>query len=288
MAVETMMFKLSGAAQAAQVPMLAGKSFTVGSTVATGDGLANWIFLNPLTGQGANGGMVALKLEGARQAGQLSTLVGQTVTVGKSPIGATTAGKWLVLHPGITGTAAKGTMTGVAMQQMGFEIEGAAAKGGAASGKGTLICKGATAGKGAAAAGKGAMVGKGAAACKVGTVAVGNETLAAATATGSTLGAGSIATGTTNTMAGGSALTGSATLSGGAKAAASAAGAVGAKGAAAGGTIWTGSGTSLGLGLGLGGWGPILLVGALAAVGVGIYSYMKRSQEDGELEDALS
>ncbi|MBF0116111.1 MAG: hypothetical protein HQM04_13870 [Magnetococcales bacterium] len=286
MAVETMMFKLSGAAQAAQVPMLAGKSFTVGSTVATGDGLANWIFLNPVAGSGTNSGMVALKLEGARQTGQLSALIGKTVTVGKSPVGAATAGKWLVLQPGITGSAAKVGMTGVAMQPMNFEVEGAAAKG--AAGKGGLICKGAGTGKGAAAmAGKGATVGKGAAACKVGTTAaVGNEALAVTT--GSTLGAGSIATGTTNTMAGGSALTGSATLSGGAKAAASAATAAGAKGAAAGGTIWTGSGTSLGLGLGLGGWGPILLVGALAAVGVGIYSYMKRSQEDGELEDALS
>ncbi|MEO5345503.1 MAG: hypothetical protein H7834_03875 [Magnetococcus sp. YQC-9] len=288
MAVETMMFKLSGAAQAAQVPMLAGQSFTVGSTVATGDGLANWIFLNPVAGSGANSGMVALKLEGARQTGQLSALVGKTVTVGKAPLGTTAAGKWLILHPGISGTAAKAGMAGVAMQPMGFEIEGTAAKG-AATGKGGLICKGAGAGKGAAsAAGKGALAGKGAAACKVGTTAaVGNETVAAATA-GSTLGAGGIATGTTNTMAGGSALTGSATLSGGAKAAASAATSAGVKGAAAGGTIWTGSGTSLGLGLGLGAWGPIMLVGALAAVGVGIYSYMKRSQDGGELEDALS
>ncbi|MBF0416671.1 MAG: hypothetical protein HQL86_00270 [Magnetococcales bacterium] len=295
MAGETMMFKLSGAAQAAQVPMLAGKSYTVGSTVATGDGLANWIFLNPVAGNGANSGMVALKLEGARQTGQLSALVGKTVTVGKSPVGATAAGKWLILHPGISGTAAKGGLAGLAMQPMGFEVEGTAAKGaasgkGAATGKGALICKGAgSGGKGAAAAagGKGAMAGKGAAACKVGTAAAGNETMAVAA--GSTLGTGgSIATGTTNTMAGGSALTGSATLSGGAKTAASAASAAGVKGAATGGTIWTGSGTSLGLGLGLGAWGPILLVGALAAVGVGIYSYMKRSQEDGELEDALS
>ncbi|GAB0057863.1 Magnetosome protein MamD-like [Candidatus Magnetaquicoccaceae bacterium FCR-1] len=288
MAGETMMFKLSGAAQAAQVPMLAGKSFTVGSTVATGDGLANWLFLNPVSGNGANSGMVALKLEGARQAGQLSTLVGQTVTVGKSPIGATAAGKWLVLHPGMTGTASKaGLAAGVAMQPMNFEVEGAAAKG--AAGKAGVICKGAGTGKGAAAlAGKGATVGKGAAACKVGTTAaVGNEAIAVTTA-GSTLGAGSIATGTTNAMAGGSTLTGSATLSGGAKAAASAATAASTKGAAAAGTIWTGSGTSLGLGLGLGAWGPILLVGALAAVGVGIYSYMKRPEEEGDLEDALS
>lgn len=46
--------------------------------------------------------------------------------------------------------------------------------------------------------------------------------------------------------------------------------------AAAAGTIWKGTGLGLGLGLGLGGWGPVLLVGAMAAAGVGVYSYMKR------------
>ncbi|MBF0143858.1 MAG: magnetic particle specific iron-binding protein [Magnetococcales bacterium] len=143
---------------------------------------------------------------------------------------------------------------------MGFhgpELEGAAAnKGGLAAGnvKGA-VCKGGVAGKGAA-VGKGAVAGKGAAAgkCLLGPNAA---TTAALPGSGAALGA---------------------------KAAAGA----GAKGMAAGGTIWTGSGTSLGLGLGLGAWGPILLVGAVAAVGVGIYSYMKRSQEGGELEEAIS
>ncbi|MBF0139401.1 MAG: hypothetical protein HQL74_03865 [Magnetococcales bacterium] len=55
----------------------------------------------------------------------------------------------------------------------------------------------------------------------------------------------------------------------------SAAGTTAAKAAAAG-TIWKGTGLSLGLGLGLGAWGPVLLVGAVAAAGVGVYSYMKR------------
>ncbi|MBF0626948.1 MAG: hypothetical protein HQL91_01885 [Magnetococcales bacterium] len=288
MVAETMMFKLSGAAQAAQVPMLAGQSFTVGSTVATGDGMANWIFLHPLAGNGAGNGMVALKLEGARQAGQITSLVGKTVTVGKSPVGTAAAGKWLVLHQGVGGVAVKGAAGGgtLAMQQLNFEMEGASAAKGAATGKGALVCNGAKAGKGAAMAGKGMAAGKGSAAlCKGGTMAAaGTGAAAGATAgaaTGTTLGSGAMAGGV-NTMAGGSALTGTATLAGGAKAAA------GAKGIAAGGTIWTGSGTSLGLGLGLGAWGPILLVGAVAAVGVGIYSYMKRSQEDGELEDAIS
>lgn len=54
------------------------------------------------------------------------------------------------------------------------------------------------------------------------------------------------------------------------------------------GTIWTGSGMKLGWGLGLGAWGPILLAGTLAAVGVGIYSYMKNRTLDGELEEVTS
>lgn len=58
-------------------------------------------------------------------------------------------------------------------------------------------------------------------------------------------------------------------------AAGSAAGTTAAKAAAAG-TIWKGTGLSLGLGLGLGAWGPILLVGTVAAAGVGVYNYMKR------------
>lgn len=248
MVAETMMFKLSGAAQAAQVPMLAGQSFTVGSTVATGDGMANWIFLHPLGGGGAGGNsMVALKLEGARQSGQLSALVGKCVTVGKAPVGTASAGKWLVLHPGVSGMAAKGVGGGVAMQQMGFEIEGAAAQKGVASG----VAKGATGNT---------LVGKG-----VGSGLVGKG----------------LAGGTKSAMAGSGVVAGPATAVG-AKAA------MGAKGIAAGGTIWTGSGTSLGLGLGLGALGPVLLVGVVAAVGVGIYSYMKRSAEESELEDAVS
>ncbi|HIJ84238.1 MAG TPA: hypothetical protein HPQ00_08545, partial [Magnetococcales bacterium] len=55
----------------------------------------------------------------------------------------------------------------------------------------------------------------------------------------------------------------------------SAVGTTAAKTAAAG-TIWKGTGLSLGLGLGLGAWGPVLLAGALAVAGVGIYSYVKR------------
>ena len=51
------------------------------------------------------------------------------------------------------------------------------------------------------------------------------------------------------------------------------------------GTIWSGTGMKLGWGLGLGAWGPILLLGTVAAVGVGVYSYMKSRAAGGELEE---
>ncbi|MBF0587887.1 MAG: magnetic particle specific iron-binding protein [Magnetococcales bacterium] len=57
--------------------------------------------------------------------------------------------------------------------------------------------------------------------------------------------------------------------------------------AVAGKTIWNG-GASLGLGLGLGAWGPVILVGTIAAIGVGVYTYMKRPRGDVEMEAAVS
>ncbi|MBF0188300.1 MAG: hypothetical protein HQL50_10295 [Magnetococcales bacterium] len=56
---------------------------------------------------------------------------------------------------------------------------------------------------------------------------------------------------------------------------------------AAGGTIWNAGGFKLGLGLGLGAWGPVVLVGTLAAAGFGVYTYMKRSRNNG-LEEVIS
>lgn len=52
-----------------------------------------------------------------------------------------------------------------------------------------------------------------------------------------------------------------------------------AKAAATTGTIWNGGGLSLGLGLGLGAWGPVLLLGTVAAVGVGVYGYLKNKNQ---------
>lgn len=52
------------------------------------------------------------------------------------------------------------------------------------------------------------------------------------------------------------------------------------------GTLWSGTGMKLGWGLGLGSWGPVILVGVVAAVGVGVYGYLKNRASGGELEEA--
>jgi hypothetical protein len=274
------MLKLGGASQAAQASMLAGQSFTIGKTVMAGDGIANWLFLHPVnaTGAAAGEGMVALKLEGARQAGQLSTMVGQTVTIGKAPVGGAAASKWLVLHPFLGGgTAAKGAvgagvalksggaMKTVALQAMETEVEQAAAQKAIAAG----AAKGMTGTTGATAAGKGVL------------------------STGSLMGKA----GTAGTMAGKGAMAGAAgttavttTTTTGAVAGAKAAAAASVKGAVTGGSAMGGAaGTSLGVGLGLGVWGTLLLVAATAAAGVGIYSYMRKAApESGVVDDGMS
>ncbi len=266
MAAETVMLKLGGAAQAAQVPMLTGQSFVVGKTVATGDGLGKWLFLHPLSSTGSAGGpgsgMVALKMEGARQTGLLSSMVGKTVTVGQSPMGTAAANNWLVLHPYMGGMAGKGAAAagmvakGGGLQQVAAlrAVEAAEMEGG----------KGVAAGAMKGTAGKGVLAGQ----CP----------LAAQAGQGALAGKGATAT----MVKGKSAVAGQTLLMGGTKTATSA------KGLATGGTIWTGSGTKLGLGLGLGALGPLLLVGVAAAVGVGIYSYMQRPAAEDEIDEAVS
>jgi hypothetical protein len=63
-------------------------------------------------------------------------------------------------------------------------------------------------------------------------------------------------------------------------------------GKSAAGTLWAGTGMSLGLGLGLGAMGPVLLGGAAAAAGYGIYRYLKNRagatpEVDAEIADAM-
>lgn len=58
--------------------------------------------------------------------------------------------------------------------------------------------------------------------------------------------------------------------------------------AAKSGTIWSGTGMKLGWGLGLGAWGPVVLVGVMTAVGVGIYGYLQKRAAGSELEEITS
>ena len=135
MAANVFMAKLEGARQVAQLPALAGKTFTLQKVTEIG-GLKQTLFLVPQAGAGtAGGGILALQVEGARQAASFSTLVGKSVTVGQAPtvIG---GGKWLVLHPA-AGTAAKvfaGTTVAGGAAGAGVACKGAAGAGVAGKG----------------------------------------------------------------------------------------------------------------------------------------------------------
>jgi hypothetical protein len=154
---EMVMMKLEGAKQAAQLPMLAGKSFTVATPPMAGKEAINWLFLKPTGGAGLAGkDMVALKVQ--HGAAQLPTLVGKTVTVGKSPLVAGNAGKWLVLQTGAgmstkaaaaTTVAAKSVYMAKGVTVAGTVSKGAATAKTAVAGK-TLATATATAAKAAA------------------------------------------------------------------------------------------------------------------------------------------
>lgn len=114
---------------------------------------------------------------------------------------------------------------------------------------------------------------------------VGKGTATASTANGKGA-AGLLATGKTAT-AKTVAATGTITTTKGAAIAAAPAG-IAVKGATAGGSFWAGS-LPASLSLGLGGWVPILIAGTTAAIGIGIYSYLKNKKNNiNELEDAIS
>ena len=131
---EMVMMKLEGAKQAAQLPMLAGKSFTVATPPMVGKETINWLFLKPTGGAGLAGkDMVALKVQ--HGAAQLPALVGKTVTVGKSPLVAGNAGKWLVLQTGAGMPAKAAAATAVAAKNVymakGVTVAGTVSKGAA-------------------------------------------------------------------------------------------------------------------------------------------------------------
>lgn len=155
MAIDTMMFKV-GEAQAAQLPMLTGKSFTVGKTVSAGNGLGSYMFLHPAGGT-AGKGMVALKVSGAAKSGTIASLTGKTVMIGQSPLGMAGTGHWLVLHTGgqaavaakgagAVGAAAIGTKKSAAVATKSIATAkagaGKAATSAASASKGGAVSKG--------------------------------------------------------------------------------------------------------------------------------------------------
>ncbi|MBF0610882.1 MAG: hypothetical protein G8345_08105 [Magnetococcales bacterium] len=257
---QAVMLKVEAATQAAQLPALSGKTFTVAKTVTAGDGLSKWLVLMPQGGgKAVADGVVVLKVEGGKNV--LGSLVGQTFTVGKAPIVGQGVGKWLVLQPQTaTGAAGfKGILSGT----------GVAGKAGATTQFVNGLVAAPPVDPGLAMALKAAEV----------------ELPEVAAAAKGAAGKAAAAKGAAVAAKGG----GAAIAKGGAVAGGAAVGVAGKS--AASGTIWSGTGTSLGLGLGLGAWGPAILVGALAAVGVGVYSYLKNRDADdtvGELHDAVS
>jgi hypothetical protein len=108
----TVMMQVEGARAAGMG--LAGKTFTVvqPSTVAAQG--QNWLYLKPTAAATGKGGtsLIALKMQDAA-GGNLSSLIGKTVTVSKGPIAAGGAGEWIVLNP-VGAGAAKGATTATA------------------------------------------------------------------------------------------------------------------------------------------------------------------------------
>ncbi|MBF0268897.1 MAG: hypothetical protein HQL44_09910 [Alphaproteobacteria bacterium] len=271
--------KLEGARQVAQLSGMVGKTVTVGKAPLVADGISKWLVLCPKAGiaakgaavaagaggltaaatQGGGNGMIMMKLEGARQAGQVQMMTGKTFMVAKTTAAGNGAANWLFLQPVGETAATMKDLVVLKVQhgagQLPWLVGKTFAIGEAPMMAGTtskflvlnpvtgVAAKGAV---GSAIAAKGAM-----------------QTVALQTA-GKAAVAGSVAKG-------------------------AAAGAA-SKGAAAVGTLWTGTGMSLGLGLGLGAAGPVILGGVIAAAGYGIYRYRKArtTSATSELDDAIS
>lgn len=217
MAAELSLLKLEGSRQLAQLPPIAGKSFTLGKITAATDGFGKWLALKPVASAGS-ADIIAVKV----QAGQnIAALAGKSVTVAKSPIiVGEKAGAWLALQ------------NNTAVVSSGFSSVGATANGAvglkaipAAFTKAAPTIINGKAGA-LAIAGKAGAVGKAS--------AVGVAGIGAAGATGS------------------------------------------ANGAAGGGLL---KGASM---LGVTTFGPVLVVGSLALLGVGIY--LSKQDREPELE----
>lgn len=149
MAAESIIIKAADGAQALQFSAMTGKTFTVNKVVNSGTGLLKWVVLVPKGGAGAAGGSaMVVKLDSARQAAEVSGLVGKTVTVGKIPtlVGATNS-HWVLLQP-VGGAGAAGA-AGAAKSVAGKSVVAKSA----VAGK-SIAAKSGLGGAGAAAAGK--------------------------------------------------------------------------------------------------------------------------------------
>jgi hypothetical protein len=214
-ASSTVMMKLEGTRQAAQLPAMSGKSFTVIKSPMAGAKASSWLFMKPAAGAATSQELVALQIQNG--AGNFSGLIGKTYTISKAPMAAGNgAGNWVLFQPA-KGVAAKAA-AGAAATTKSATTKSAATKSAATKSAATKS----VATKGAVKSGTTALAGK--------------STTAAAASNGG------------------------------------------------GGVIWNGTGWKLGLGMGFGAWGPVLLVGALAATGVGIYGYMKSLETTEELD----
>jgi hypothetical protein len=94
---------------------LSGKTFTVVQPTTVAAQGQNWLYLKPTAAATGKGGtsLIALKMQDAA-GGNLSSLIGKTVTVSKGPIAAGGAGEWIVLNPVGAGAAKGATSTAAA------------------------------------------------------------------------------------------------------------------------------------------------------------------------------
>ncbi|MBF0358743.1 MAG: hypothetical protein HQL70_09045 [Magnetococcales bacterium] len=211
----SMLMKLEGTKQAAQIPAMAGKSFTVIKSPVLGAKASNWLFLKPATGVVQSKDLVALQIQNGT--GNLSGMVGKSYTMAKAPmVAGNGAGNWVLFQP----------------------ANGAVAKAAAGAAVATKT-------KAAASTAK---VAKTAEAAKTAKVAVTVKEAGVVAKSGAALSSNSTVAATSGSS----------------------------------GVVWNGTGWKLGLGLGMGGWGPVLMLGVLAATSVGAYSYLKRKNEAGE------
>ena len=104
MAEQILMAQVDTANQVSQLLAASGsKTFTVGKVSAVAGNAGSMITLTPSTG----GSAVAVKLEGARQMADISSLVGKTVAVSKPSMmaGVGVGNNWLMLQPVKAGAA---------------------------------------------------------------------------------------------------------------------------------------------------------------------------------------